>query len=100
MTQNDIVQKLWNLCDVLLLRQFSATVSARGAQLKVLTDTQAEIQANQERLRLWDMDRAPAIESHGRATFGQLGRLLQENAQPVALVLEMRGDEVVRTLAP
>ena len=75
MTQNDIVQKLWNLCDVLLLRQFSATVSARGAQLKVLTDTQAEIQANQERLRLWDMDRAPAIESHGHATFGQLGKL-------------------------
>lgn len=82
-----------------LLRQFSATVSARGAQLKALTDTQAEIQANQERLRLWDVDRAPAIESHGHATFGQLGRLLQENAQPVALVLEMRGDEVVRALA-
>lgn len=82
-----------------LLRQFSTTVSKRSAQLKSLVDTQSEIQANQERLRLWDIDCAPAIESQGHATLGQLGRMLQENAQPVALVLEMRGDEVVRALA-
>lgn len=82
-----------------LLRQFSATVSRRGDQMKALTDTQAEIQANQERLRLWDIDRAPAIESEGQVALGQLGRMLQENAQPVALVLEMHGDRVVRALA-
>jgi len=82
-----------------LLRQFPAAVAKRSSTLKALTDTQVEIQANQERLRLWEIDRVPAIESQGRATFEQLDRMLQENAQPVALVLEVQGDKIVRALA-
>jgi uncharacterized protein YaaW (UPF0174 family) len=82
-----------------LLRQFSAKVSKRSAQLRALTDTQVEIQANQENLRLWDIDRLPAIESQGHATLGQLGRMLQESAQPVAMVLEVRDGKIVRALA-
>lgn len=82
-----------------LLRQFSAAVLKRSANLKALTDTQVEIQANQERLRLWDMDRLPAIESRGSEILGQLDSMLQESGRPVALVLEMRGGKVVRALA-
>jgi hypothetical protein len=82
-----------------LLKQFPRAVAGRSKSMKALTETQVEIQANQERLRLWDIGRLPVIESQGRATFDQLDGMLRENAQPVALVLEMRGDKVLRALA-
>jgi len=39
------------------------------------------------------------IESQSRATFDQLDGMLRENAQPVALVLEVHRGKVMRALA-
>lgn len=82
-----------------VLRQFCVAMTQRGAGLKALTDTRVELLANQERLRMWGVDRMPAMETQGCAMFGQLDRILLENAQPVALVLEVQGETIVRALA-
>lgn len=82
------------------LVQFRRAVAARSKSMKALTDTKVEIQANQERLHLWEIGRLPTIEGQARATFDQLETMLQENAQPVELVLEMQGNKVVRLLTP
>jgi uncharacterized protein YaaW (UPF0174 family) len=82
-----------------LLKKFPQSVTARSKSMKALTDSNVEVAANRERLHLWDVVCLPVMESQSRATFDQLDGMLRENAQPVALVLEMQGDKVLRALA-
>lgn len=95
-TLNQLAQSLLGP-DGFLVR-FREGVAVRREGMKALIDTQVEIQANQERLLLWDICRLPAIESQARSTFDQLDTMLRENAEPVELVLEMQGDKVMRAL--
>jgi uncharacterized protein YaaW (UPF0174 family) len=81
------------------LARFSSAVRARSGVFQALTDSAAAVSANQERLRLWEQARRPALEMADHVSFGHLDRLTLEDAQPAVVVLELRDGKFLRALA-
>ncbi|MEK0267849.1 hypothetical protein QT383_18500 [Stenotrophomonas rhizophila] len=87
------------LADGGLMEQFPSVLNARRDGLKAVTDSQVEVIANQERLRMWDLQCLPRVRDQAHATVEQAGALIEQSRQPAALVLQMRDGQVIQAFA-
>ncbi|MEZ5461923.1 hypothetical protein [Dokdonella sp.] len=83
-----------------LVKQFTGATAKRGKELDGhFYSSSVETHANHERLRLWEIDYLKKFERNAHASMAQLDGMLRDNLEPVALVLEMQHDKIVRVMS-
>jgi len=83
-----------------LVKQFTDATAERGKALDGhFYSSPVEVHANHERLRLWEIDNLKNFERNAHASLAQLDGMLRDNLEPVAFVLEIQRDKIVRVMA-